>query len=88
MQSFPSQFISSGKLAQLQLVNRKNANRASHFSPPAPRLWTVNVISFFWGISLFPLKPFFGAVVGGLRSNAFPKGHPEGRVLEGPEQLK
>lgn len=52
MQRFPSQIISPGELARLQLVNGKNANRASHLSPPAPRLWTANVISFFLGISV------------------------------------
>lgn len=80
MQRFPSQIISPGELAQLQLVNGKNANRASHLSAAAPRLWTANVISFFLGISV-SIETIFE---GGRR--LFPGAIQ--RVLEGREQLR
>lgn len=73
-QRFPSQMISPGELAGLQLLNGKNANGASHPSPPALRLWTTNMISFFLGISLFPLKSFFYGDSGGCVSQVPSKG--------------
>ena len=81
MQRFPSQIISPGKLAQLQLVNGKNANKASHLSPSAPRPWTANAIPSFWEF-LFPLKPILRGMGG------FSQVPSKGRVLKGREQLR